>query len=270
MTDQATVLPPNVTKERLRAGKVALGVGLRMARTVDMVRAAASSGYHFFVLDLEHSTIPTDVAAQFCTAALDARITSLVRIPSNEAFHAVPLLDAGVQGVIVPHVRTAADAEKAMAYIRYPPFGGRTMGSVVATGWRPMPVSRLAPLMNEHVLTVMLLESWEAIENVETIAAVPGVDVLAVGSSDLTADMGVAGDFDHPRLLEAYAKVVAAAERHGRWVRLGGVYAPDKLKRAVELGSRLVTLDHDTKLMIRALRDRVEEVSSFIDADLLD
>lgn len=262
-------LVPNVTKQRLQSNKIAFGMSLRMARTMDVPRAAASSGYHYISIDLEHSAMPLDVAAQFCTVGLDAGVTPIVRLPTKDARIATPLLDAGCQGIIVPHVNNADDIREAISVCRYPPYGGRSIATCVQAGWRKIPVATLGPMINDNVLMIALLESWEAIENVEEIAAVEGVDILSIGSNDLLTDMGIPGGFDHPRVIEAYEAVIAAARRNGKWTRIGGIFEPQAVRRSIALGSRMVTLDNDFRYLLRAMRASVDDISSGVDPALV-
>jgi 2-keto-3-deoxy-L-rhamnonate aldolase RhmA len=263
-------LTANITKERLQAGKVAFGLGVRFSRTIDIARAAASSGYHYLFIDLEHSVIDLETASQICIAALDAGVTPLVRVPGHDYSWAGRILDGGAQGIVVPHVNTPGDAKAAIDACKYPPVGHRSsLATAVQAGWSPMSVGDVSRFMNDNILMTMLIETPEAIENVEAIAAVDGVDVLSVGSNDLALEMGIPGDFDHPQLLAAYARVVAAAHKHGKAVRLGGVYEQRLIKRSIELGSRMVTLGNDFGFMLAGMRAKVTDVTNAIDANLL-
>jgi 4-hydroxy-2-oxoheptanedioate aldolase len=109
----------NVAKERMEAGELAIGVGLRQARTVDIAKIMKTAGYDFLFIDLEHSSIPLDVASQISCAAQDAGITPIVRVPGFEHWQAAKALDAGAQGIVVPHVDTAGQAA-AMAGMPWP------------------------------------------------------------------------------------------------------------------------------------------------------
>lgn len=262
-------LTRNITKERLVAGKVAFGLGVRSSRTIDVARAAASSGYHYLFIDLEHSTIDLDTAAQICVAGLDAGVTPLVRVPSHDHAFSARILDGGAQGIVVPHINSAAEAKLAVEGCKYPPVGHRSsLAKAVQMGWAPMSVSEVSKHMNENILLTMLIETPEAVGNIESIAAVDGVDVLSVGSNDLALEMGIPGQFDHPKLLEAYDKVLAAARKYGKAVRLGGIYEPRLLKRSIELGSRMVTLGDDFGFMLAGMREKFTETTGSIDHSL--
>ena len=104
----------NHVKERLEQGKLALGIGLRQARTVDIAKIAKACDYDWLFVDMEHNSMDLDMAAQICVAALDCGVTPLVRVPGHQHFHATRILDNGAMGIVVPHVETAADAKQAV------------------------------------------------------------------------------------------------------------------------------------------------------------
>lgn len=260
---------PNIAKERLNAGKVAIGLGVRYSRSIEIARMAASSGYHFLFIDLEHSTIEIDMASQICVAALDAGVTPIVRIPGFDLTYAARILDGGAQGIIVPHINSAEEARAAVAGCLFPPAGHRsTMATAVQTGWEAMPARDFARTVNDNVLLVAILETPQGIENAEEIAAVDGIDVLSLGSNDLAMEMGIPGEFDHPRLLEAYRTVVAAANRHGKAVRIGGIYEPRLVLRSIEIGSRMLMLGTDFSFMLKGMRSSLADMTAAIDPNL--
>jgi 2-keto-3-deoxy-L-rhamnonate aldolase RhmA len=266
---QNVTIARNVTKERLQQNKVAFGFQIRFVRSTEIARAAAFAGYHFLFIDLEHSTMDLDAAAHMCAACLDAGLTPIVRIPSHHHYHATRILEGGAQGIIFPHVHSAEQAREAVANCKFPPIGRRSnAGSLVHMGWQPMPVGEVARLLNDNVLIIALIESLEGIENIDEIAAVEGVDVLSVGSNDLALDMGVPGDYEHAKVQEAYTKVLRAAKRHSKAVRLGGVYDFASMQRNIELGARLVTITSDLKLLMNGMRSSLADFRSRIAPEL--
>lgn len=250
----------NITKDRLKAGELAFGFQIRHSRSTEVVRMAALCGYHFVHIDLEHSTMSIEMAAQFCAACLGEGITSLVRVPGASPEIGARLLDSGAQGLIVPHVNTAEQARQAVRDYLVPPLGGRAEGGGILLGWPKLAKAEIFRLVNERTLLAVMAESAEAVENIDEIAAVNGVDVIVVGSNDLAADLGIAADSDDPRLVAAYQRVVKAAERHGKAVRLGGLYSPEFLRRTIDLGARLITVTGDTRLLVTGMRNALEDV----------
>ena len=128
---------PNQTKRRLAAGELALGMGARQARTVDIATIAKTCGFDWLFIDMEHSSMDVDLASQLAMASLGAGITPLVRVPGHEHYHASRLLDNGAQGIVAPHVDTVEEAQRIASACRYPPLGHRSIaGAQPQLGFR--------------------------------------------------------------------------------------------------------------------------------------
>jgi len=251
----------NVAKERLDAGELALGIGLRQARTVDIGKAMKTAGYDFLFIDLEHNSMSIDLAAQISVAAQDAGITPLVRVPGHEHFHASRALDAGAQGIVVPHVDTPEIAARMVAQCRYPPHGHRSVtGALPQLDFRSHPIAEWTAAIDRSTLLVLMIESPQAVAAIDAIAAVPGYDVLLVGTNDLCIEMGIPGELDHPRVIEAFERIIAACRAHGKYPGLGGVYEPVLMERYIAMGVRLVQTGTDLSLLMAAAKERVAAV----------
>jgi 2-keto-3-deoxy-L-rhamnonate aldolase RhmA len=249
---------PNHAKRQLREGKLALGLGLRQARTVDVAQIAKASGFDWLFIDCEHNSMSVDAAAQISCASLAVGVTPIVRVPGYEHHHASRALDNGAQGIVFPHVDTPEQAERLAGYCRFPPIGRRSMGGgLQQLGFAPMSVGEAARIVNEETLVVMMLESPEGIENAEAIAAVPGVDALLIGTNDLCFEMGIPGKFDDPKVSAAYAKMIAACRKHGKFAGMGGLYTPELFERYVGMGVQLVLAGSDFSLLMQAGSARV-------------
>lgn len=247
----------NVAKRRLVAGELSLGMGLRQARTVDIATIAKTCDFDWLFIDMEHNSMSVDTAAQISMAALGAGISPIVRVPGKEHFHATRLLDAGAQGIVVPHVDTVAEAERVVAYCKYPPVGHRSIaGAQPQLGFKTMPAGDATRLVNEETLVVVMLETPIAIANAEAIAAVPGVDVLLIGFNDLCAEMGVPGDFAGARAEAACAATVAACRKHGKYPGIGGVYDHKLMQKFIGMGARFILSGSDVAFMMAGGRDR--------------
>jgi 2-keto-3-deoxy-L-rhamnonate aldolase RhmA len=152
---------------------------------------------------------------------------------------ATRMLDNGALGIVVPHVDTAAEAREVVEKLKYPPVGHRSMGGIGPHyGLRSLSVGDAAVALNAANLTVVMLETPEAIGNAEAIAAVPGVDVLLIGTNDLCAEMGIPGQFEHPSVTAAYEQAIAAARRHGKYAGMGGIYTETTMARYIAMGAR--------------------------------
>jgi 2-keto-3-deoxy-L-rhamnonate aldolase RhmA len=251
----------NHAKERLEAGELALGVGLRQARTVDIGRIMKTAGYDFVFIDMEHNSMSIDLAAQLSIAAQDAGITPVVRVPGFEHFHATRALDAGAQGIVVPHVDTPEVAARMVSHCRYPPVGHRSVtGALPQVDFRPAPLGEATAAIDAATLLILMLETPEAVDNVEAIAAVPGFDVLLVGTNDLCMEMGIPGQLDHPRIGQALERIVRACRANGKHAGLGGVYDPPLMQRYLAMGFRLVLAGSDLTFMLAAAKERAAAV----------
>jgi 2-keto-3-deoxy-L-rhamnonate aldolase RhmA len=247
----------NVAKARLEAGEVAIGAGIRLARTVDIGKAMKTCGFDWLFIDMEHATLSVDSAAQISVAAQDAGITPVVRVPGYEHFHATRVLDGGAQGIVVPHVDSPEMAARMVSQCRYPPLGHRSvMGGLAQVNFESHPMGELTRAVNDSTLVVLMIESPQALDNVEAIAAVEGVDVLLVGTNDLCMEMGHPGELDHPDVVAAMKRVIGACRKFGKHPGLGGVYAGPLMERYIKMGMRFVLAGNDMSLMMEAARQR--------------
>jgi 2-keto-3-deoxy-L-rhamnonate aldolase RhmA len=223
--------------ERLRANEPTLMLGIRSSRTTDIVHIAHSTGHHSIMVDLEHSAMSTDVAATLCAAAGSLGMTAIVRIPEREYGMIGRLLDGGAHGIIAPRIETVDEARQVARACRFPPRGQRSQTAMVPQlGMRPTPARELNPALDDAIVVQILLETPTGIANADAIAELDGVDLLAIGANDLTAELGVPGRYDDPRIREAVATVGAAAERHGKLMMVGGISDRAILDALVPLG----------------------------------
>ena len=248
---------PNPARAALEAGRLSLGFTVRLVRSVEIAPATAASGYDWLFLDCEHGTIGLDAAAQITVAGLGAGIAPIVRIPNGHYAMATRMLDSGALGIVVPHVDTADEAREVVEKLKYPPVGHRSMGGIGPHyALRTLGVGEAAAVLNAAILIVVMLETPRAIENAEAIAAVPGIDVLLIGSNDLCAEMGIPGQFTHPRLEDAYRRAIAACRAHGKHPGMGGIYAEAIMASYVALGARFILAGQDSAFMLAAATAR--------------
>lgn len=247
----------NVAREKLEAGQLSLGVGIRITRSVEIAKAMAVAGFDWLFLDMEHGVMSLEACAQISTAALDAGIAPIARVPYGQFSIATRALDNGALGIVIPHVDTAAEARECVERLKYPPVGHRSMGGIGPHyGLRNASVGDAAKTLNASNLTVVMLETPTAIANADEIASVPGVDVLLIGTNDLCAELGIPGKFDDARVVDAYTRVIAACKKHGKFPGMGGVYTPDLLKKYIGMGMRFILAGADLSFMMAAAKER--------------
>ena len=247
----------NVAREKLEQGQLALGVGIRMTRSVEIAKAMAVAGFDWLFLDMEHGVMSLEACAQISTAALDAGIAPIARVPNGEYAIATRALDNGALGIVIPHVDTGAEAREVVDRLKYPPVGHRSMGGIGPHyGLRAVSTGEAAQALNAANLTIVMLETPTAIENAAEIAAVPGVDILLIGSNDLCAEMGIPGDFGNERVAEAYRTTIAACQKHGKFPGMAGIYNEAIMPRYVEMGARFILSGQDAQFLMAGAAQR--------------
>ncbi len=214
----------NVVKEKLAHDQLVASMTIRLVRGVEIARMAATAGFDMIYVDLEHSTLTLEATGQICQAALSAGVTPMVRVPANTPEYIQRVLDAGALGIIAPGVRSAEEARAVVAAAKYAPLGDRGAGGALPhLEFRPFPTAEANAALNDATMVIVQFELAEAVENAEEIAAVEGVDMVLIGINDLLADLGLAGQFDHPKVREAYARAIAACRKYGKHVGVGGL-----------------------------------------------
>ena len=247
----------NAARERLENGEMAIGVGIRTARTVDIAKMMKTAGFDWLFIDLEHGPMSIEFATTLAVAALDTGISPLVRVPFMQHTMATRVLDSGALGIVMPHVDTADQAREIVQHLKYPPIGHRSLaGSQAIFDFKPLPISEMVDAANAALLVIPLMETPIAIANAEAIAAVPGVDALLIGTNDLSAEMGIPGEFGHARVAAAYETVIAACRKHGKWPGMGGIDSEELLQRYIGMGMRLVLAGGDGGFLMAAAARR--------------
>ena len=260
MTIQASTGPVlrNPLADTLRAGRLGISLLVKQVHSVDIAVAAKSCGFDAINIDLEHAVIPEASAAQICVTALYAGITPLVRVPSHDGHYANRILDAGALGVVVPHVSSAEEAHAIVRACRFAPLGERSVaGSWPHFGYQTWPAEEARRVLNASTLVIVMIETPEAVEQAEKIAAVPGVDIVHVGATDLSDAMGIPGRFSDPAIERSFERVIAACKAHGKFAGAGGLAgAPEVMRKMVRLGVRFVTAGSEWDFMLAAMRQR--------------
>ncbi|HEY7758701.1 MAG TPA: aldolase/citrate lyase family protein [Burkholderiales bacterium] len=247
----------NPAKERLTRGELAIGMGVRGVRGVEVARVMKTAGYDFLFIDLEHGATSVETAFQISVAALDAGIAPLVRVPHGELAMGTRCLDGGGLGLVIPHVDGANEARAMVDAFKFAPLGRRSIGGAYPQfGFAPTPAADVVSGLNDATLLVAMIETPRAVQNAEQIAGVAGIDVLLMGTNDLCLEMGIPGKLDDERVVSAIDTVVAACRKHGKWPGLGGVYGRELMKRYIGRGMRFVLTGNDVSLLLSAAQEQ--------------
>ncbi|KHO21225.1 aldolase [Mycolicibacterium setense] len=244
-------------RAKLRDDRLLLCLALLNSRTPEVPAIAASCGYDAIYVDLEHTSTSLDTAALMCAGAAGAGIAGLVRVPSHDPSVIARVLDAGAVGIIVPHVDSADEAFAVVDAARFPPIGRRSIsGPNVVSGFGPRSPSELTAALEDQTVVAVMVETPDAVADCEGIAAVPGLDMILLGPSDLTAEMGIHGDYENERFRYAVSSVAAACRRHGVALGIAGIKSVDLLERFVGLGLRFISAGTDIGMMTEAATSR--------------
>lgn len=258
----------NTAKDKLAEGKLVLGLSIRLIRTPDAGKIAKATDHDFLFIDMEHTGLSFESVVDMCVAALDTGVTPVVRVIGHDHWHASRVLDCGAMGVVIPHVDTAEQAQAAVNACKYPPIGHRSMaGGFPHFDYEAIPPAEACKIHNENVLLAVMVETPEAIENVDAIASVEGVDVIHIGTNDLLAEMGLTGQLDHPEVAKACEKVIAACKRHGKAAGLGGVRDLTLSARYLEMGFQFMTTNADLAFLLSAATARTEALRAAVAKD---
>jgi 2-keto-3-deoxy-L-rhamnonate aldolase RhmA len=235
---------------------------VRLVSSVEIVRIAKTAGFDAIYVDLEHSAFSLETTGQLSVMALEAGIPALVRVPARTPEYISRVLDAGALGVIAPGIDSAAQAKEVVAAAKYPPLGSRGMSTGLAhLGFRPVPAKQALPQLNEATMVIVQLESAAGLAAIEEIVAVEGVDMVLVGTNDFLADLGHPGEFDHPKVREAYERTVAACRKRGKHAGVGGLSSrPDLVQQYVAMGARFVSTGTDLGFLLAACTERAKQV----------
>jgi 4-hydroxy-2-oxoheptanedioate aldolase len=251
--------PLGALRRGLAEGRATLGYLVTMAG-VQMVQALARSGVDWLMIDTEHAPIGIESVAAMIAATGGTPVTPLVRVPGARPELVKPVLDCGALGVVFPQIATRAEAAATVQAVRYAPAGQRGYGPTYAALRWGLPNLEYLKAANDAVLNVVLIESLAGVDALDDILSVRGLDVVAVARGDLSENLGVAGQFDHPRLREVVARAEDKILAH-REVALGGIaFSPDDARAMIARGHRFIVLGSDAGLIGGAAQRMVQAI----------
>jgi 4-hydroxy-2-oxoheptanedioate aldolase len=251
----------NQVKRRMADGQPVFGVVHTLAHpaTAELLGMA---GCDFVLIDGEHGQGDHQVHLGCLQGVSATEAHSIVRLASHDRNEIKRILDLGAEGLMIPNVGTADQAREVVSACRYPPRGvrGYAASGVRASSYGVQAERYLREVEDELLICVMI-ETAEGVRNAADIASVEGVDVIQVGANDLSYDLGVPEQLGHPTLIEAIAKVEAAALAGGK--ALGGAPTPDRGVRAlIERGYRLITVGRDASILAAGMAQKLREARS--------
>jgi 4-hydroxy-2-oxoheptanedioate aldolase len=250
---------PRALRRTLAEGRATLGYLVTMP-SVQLVQALARTGVDWLMLDMEHAPTSIESIAAMVAATAGTPATPLVRVPGVRPELVKPVLDCGALGVVFPQIATPAEAEATVQAVRYAPAGRRGYGPTYAALRWGMSNLDYLKTANEAIVDVVLVESLAAVEALDDILGVEGLDVVAIARGDLSQNLGVAGQLDHPRLREVVARAEATILARGG-VALGGIaFSADEARAMIDRGYRFVVLGSDAGLLTGTAQRMVQAI----------
>ena len=250
----------NGLRAALRAGRPVFGTWLQFGHTA-IAEVLAQAGFEWIGIDLEHSVIGLETLQPLVQVIELSGCVPLVRLSGNDPVLAKRVMDAGAHGVIVPTVNSPEEAERAVRSVKYPPDGIRGVGLGRAHAYGPRFLEYVAEL-RDYAVVIVMIEHRVGVEQLDKILRVPGVDALFIGPYDLSASYGVPGQFEHPKMREAMARILAVAGEAQVPAGIHVVHPPvDQVRERLTEGFRFVAYCGDMLLLVPAVREAAAELN---------
>lgn len=248
-------------KKKLREKQLTIGSWINLAHPA-IAEIMAKAGFDWLAVDMEHSVITIREAEELIRVIELCGVTPLVRLSSNDPTQIKRVMDAGSHGIIVPMVNSADEAEKAVEAVRYPPIGRRGIGLARAQGYGSA-FQKYSDWVNNETIIIVQVEHIEAVNNLEAILSVEGVDGYFVGPYDLSGSLGVPGQFEHHLVKEALERIHKIGHASGKTSGIH-VVEPDtgQLCQCIDQGYRFVAYSADFRMLDCACRDGLAGIKS--------
>lgn len=255
-----TIIPPNRLREKLAAGQLVIGTMLVELRQPSVMTMLANAGFDFVLIDNEHGPFSVETIADLSRAARDAGVTPIVRIPELTYAHVAQSLDGGAQGIMLPRVTSRAQVEECVSYMKYPPAGRR--GAVLGRGhtaFKAGPLAETLAAANRASFLIVQIETVEAVQRVDELLSVTGVDAALIGPTDLSLALGAPGVMDDPKLTGAIERTMASCTTHGI---VPAIHTNDVGMTAAwaARGMKLVSINSEVGLLTAGARGAVRSI----------
>lgn len=250
-------------KTKLQNNQLTLGSWITLGNT-SIAEIMAKANFDWLVVDLEHSVINIDIAGELIKTIDLCGVTPLVRLTSNDVNQIKRVMDAGSHGIVVPMVNTPEEAEQAVAATRYAPAGSRGVGLARAQGYG-VSFQDYLKWQTDGPVVIVQIEHKDAIENLENILKVPGVDGFIIGPYDLSCSMGIPGEFEHPDFITAVNEIRNTGKKLGCPSGIH-IVEPDtqRLEQSVSEGYKFIAYSVDIRMLDVSARQGVTKIKELI------
>lgn len=255
-----SIIPANRLKQQLAEGKTVIGTMIAEIRQPAVIQGLVNAGLDWVIIDNEHGVFGSETIAELSRAGRAAGLTPIVRVPALTYELIAQALDGGAQGVMLPRITSAEQVRQAVAIVKYPPMGNR--GSAMGRGhtnFRAGDVVQMMADSNRETFVIVQIETREAVDHLDDILAVPGVDAALIGPNDLSIALGVPGKMRDPRLIAAIEGMMAACARHHVWP---AIHTNDVALTAewARKGMRIVSINSDMGFLQKAAKEAADAI----------
>jgi 4-hydroxy-2-oxoheptanedioate aldolase len=254
-------------KKRLNEGKVCFGTMLRISKAPHTIALCAAQGWDYVIMDTEHNDYDYQTLANSMLVAKYEQMDAYVRVPDKLYFQMAQMLDIGAEGLVLPQVETQDKAEHIIRSTKYSPVGQRGVSiSNTVTRYRDYEVETYTQWANKQLMTIVMIESEKGVSNVDDIVSTQGVDAVMIGPSDMSQDMGIPGQIDHPKMQQAFDKIIESCDKHG--VAPGiHVNKIEDVNNCIDKGMRFITYNYDINFLKEASKDALQALHSLINSN---
>lgn len=235
-------------RQRLDSGKICLGPSITLSDPV--VTEALAPSVDFFWIDLEHNPHSLESVTAHLISARAGGAPALVRVPCSDVAWIKRVLDIGADGIIVPQVRSAAEVRSVVSASRYPPMGTRGFGPRRSNNYGREDAQTYLAEANRRVFVAIQIETVEAYNELDAILDLPGYDSIVIGPNDLSGSMGLLGQLDHPKVVEAVGSIASRARAAGHYCGIGMAPNVEHALRAIKQGVQWVQFGGDCGFLI--------------------
>lgn len=255
------MIKTNPVKALHKAGKPAFGTWITLCPHPRVVKIFASAGFDFVLIEMEHTDFTMETVGTLCMLAREVGLTPIVRPPGTLKPHDLTRpLDAGAQGLLLPSIDTADQLEAIVRQTKYHPLGARPMNlKGPHTDYHFGSPREVIDHLNRETMTVAMIETRKAIDNLEAILGVEGLDCIMIGPDDLSQDLGVPGELQAPVLLEAYEEIFGRCRKHGVPYGLSA-QTPEMAAKWVEKGCTWIPYQNDAAMVLNTARAAVPKL----------
>jgi 2-dehydro-3-deoxyglucarate aldolase len=251
-------------KSKLSRSELTIGSWVTLGHP-SIAEIMAAAGFDWLVLDMEHSVLELSEVQSIIQVLDGKQCPAIVRLTSNHPDQIKRVMDAGATGVMVPMIKSAADARAAVDGVYYPPRGQRGVGLARAQGYGAS-FQAYRQWLEDNAVIVVMIEHVDAVKAIDDILAVPGIDAYIIGPYDLSGSMGRPGDFNHPDVQAAIAQVLQAGQRAQK---PGGIHViepdPEALQQRIQAGFNFLGYGLDIRILDSICRNHLQSIRATLE-----